>query len=129
MSINALKWAAVFTLLLPATVSAQDPMAIAEGAQVYLNSCSRCHNARASSERTDAEWLAIVLHMRARANFTKSQAGAVLAFLQATNLPEATSGMASAGMMLVPPALHVAPTTTEALEAIAAEPVRRPGGD
>lgn len=75
-------------LLLPATLTAQDPAAIAEGAQVYSDYCASCHNARASSERTDLEWIAITLHMRARANFSRTEAQAVLAFLQATNLPE-----------------------------------------
>ena len=86
---------AALGLLLPASLAAQqDPMAIAQGAQVYSDYCASCHNARASSERTDLEWIAIVLHMRARANFTKSEASAVLAFLQATNLPETMTGVA-----------------------------------
>jgi len=61
---------------------------MAEGAQVYAATCGRCHNPRAGTERTDAEWIPIVAHMRARANLTKRQAEAVLVFLQATNLPE-----------------------------------------
>lgn len=74
-----------------------DPTLIPEGAQVYGDFCASCHNARASSERTDLEWVAIVLHMRARANFTRREATAVLAFLQATNLPEAGVSMGGAG--------------------------------
>ncbi|MBT8478877.1 MAG: cytochrome c [Gemmatimonadetes bacterium] len=76
-------------LLAPAGAAAQqDAVTIGEGAQVYAATCARCHNARPSSERTDLEWIPIVQHMRARANMTKRQADAVLAFLQATNAPE-----------------------------------------
>lgn len=95
MTKTMLKVCATLALLLPAPLAAQqDPMPIAQGAQVYSDYCASCHNARASSERTDLEWIAIVLHMRARANFTKSEASDVLAFLQATNLPETMTGVA-----------------------------------
>jgi mono/diheme cytochrome c family protein len=87
---------AVTALTAPAAIEAQDPLAMARGAQVYAAYCASCHNARASSERTDLEWVAISLHMRARANFSKSQTSAVLAFLQATNLPETLTTVASA---------------------------------
>lgn len=80
------------------SAQASDPTLIPEGAQVYGDFCASCHNARASSERTDLEWVAIVLHMRARANFTKREAAAVLAFLQATNLPEAGVTMGAGGV-------------------------------
>lgn len=85
-----LTFAMLVSALGTTSVAAQatDPSLIPEGAQVYGDFCASCHNARASSERTDLEWVAIVLHMRARANFTKREAAAVLAFLQATNLPE-----------------------------------------
>lgn len=82
-------------LIQPVSAHAQqDPQLIGEGAQVYSSNCARCHNARSSTERTDAQWAAIVAHMRARGNLTKSQAAAVLAYLQATNLPEGGSGTA-----------------------------------
>jgi len=74
-------------LALPTTISAQqtDAQAMARGAQLYGQVCGRCHNARPANERTDREWRTIMLHMRARANLTKSDAGALLVFLQATN--------------------------------------------
>lgn len=76
-------------LLLPAGLDAQqNPQLIGEGARVYASNCARCHNARSSTERTDAQWAMVVSHMRARANFTKAEAAAVLAYLQATNMPE-----------------------------------------
>lgn len=103
MSTNkSIGWAVALALLLPtAAASQQDPMLVAQGAQVYSTTCARCHNARPAAERTDREWVAIVTHMRARANLTKSIADAVLAFLQATNAPEA--GFAST----FPPAVSV----------------------
>ena len=72
--------------LAPSPMSAQD--AIADGARVWASNCTRCHNARPSQERTDAQWQTIVLHMRARANLTRADARLVTSFLQATNFPE-----------------------------------------
>lgn len=71
----------------PSAATAQDPAAVAEGAKVWAQNCTRCHNARASTERTDRDWFTIVAHMRARANLTRSQATAVATFLTATNEP------------------------------------------
>lgn len=75
--------------LLPVTALAQDAAAVAEGAQLYGQNCVRCHTARSPMERTDREWVTIVNHMRARANLRKSEAQAMIAFLQATNGMEA----------------------------------------
>lgn len=77
------------TVVMPSHVEAQqEPAPLAQGGEVYLASCIRCHVGRPSAERTDREWTAIIAHMRARANMSKSDAEAVLAFLQATNAPE-----------------------------------------
>jgi len=73
----------------PSAATAQDPAAVAQGAMVWAKQCTRCHNARASTERTDRDWFTIVAHMRARANLTRSQATAVATFLTATNEPVA----------------------------------------
>ena len=107
--LSAFSLAAGLTLLLPVQAQSQaDPALIGQGAQVYSTTCARCHNVRPSSERTDREWMAIVAHMRARANMSKSHAAAVLAFLQATNLPETGAGMASAAgaSMVIPESLR-----------------------
>lgn len=73
----------------PGTVEAEpasDLSALmAEGARVFANNCGRCHNLRASTERSDAQWSVIVAHMRTRANLTRSEAEAVEIFLQMTN--------------------------------------------
>lgn len=80
---------AVATLVVvPAPARAQmNPALIGEGAVIWGNNCGRCHNVRATTERSDDEWTVIVMHMRARANLTSQQALAVLTYLQATNTP------------------------------------------
>jgi hypothetical protein len=75
--------------------------------------------------------MAIVAHMRARANFTKSQAAAVLAFLQATNLPETGAGMAAAGTTtVIPESLRAVPdeaiTITESSRTTVGTPSSNP---
>lgn len=115
-----------------AAAQATDATLLPEGAQVYGDFCASCHNARPSSERTDLEWVAIVLHMRARANFTKREAAAVLAFLQATNLPEGGVAMGAVGRggavnVVLPDSLRgqlIAATARGEGTAV----VRRPGG-
>ena len=93
---NAFAWTVGLAVLAPSQAEAQqDPTLIGQGAQLYSTTCIRCHNARSGSERTDGEWVAIIAHMRARANMSKSQAAAVLAFLQATNIPEGGTPTAS----------------------------------
>lgn len=71
----------------PARAGAQNAAAVAEGARAWANNCTRCHSARSPGERSDEQWETIVLHMRARANLTRSQGRALIAFLQATNVP------------------------------------------
>lgn len=80
--------AAAALISLPVDAGAQTLDDVAEGAQIWANTCVRCHNARPTAERTDAQWVVIVNHMRARANLTKTNARFVTAFLQAMNTPE-----------------------------------------
>lgn len=84
-------------IAVPAVAQAQmNPALIGEGALVWGNNCGRCHNIRPATERSDKEWLIILMHMRARANLTRHQADAVLAYLQATNTPEPAGSSADA---------------------------------
>lgn len=129
-------WAMAFALL-PALATAQqpDPAMMARGGQLYGQTCARCHNPRPATERSDRAWTTIMLHMRARANLTKADAEAILAFLKATNgSPQQTSARDGeseedgevvmqevlawrlAGLGLpVPPAAALAPPTTRQL--------------
>lgn len=60
---------------------------IAEGVRVWTRQCVRCHNIRPTWERRDRSWTVILAHMRSRANLTRDQARAVLAYLRAYNEP------------------------------------------
>lgn len=85
-AMRAAVWATGLALL-PTLATAQqpDPEAMERGAKLYSQTCARCHNPRPATERSDREWSTIVLHMRARGNLTKSDADAILTFLQAVN--------------------------------------------
>lgn len=72
-------------VLLAAGELTSQTSAVGEGARVYAENCSRCHNLRSPAERDNRDWVTIMLHMRARANLTKSEANAVRVFVQATN--------------------------------------------
>jgi mono/diheme cytochrome c family protein len=55
------------------------------GAQVWGESCARCHNIRPPASLTDAEWELAGLHMRVRANLTGDETRKVVEFLQMAN--------------------------------------------
>ncbi len=55
------------------------------GAQLWSESCARCHNMRSPSERSDKEWSVIVHHMRVRANLTAEESKTILEFLKSAN--------------------------------------------
>ena len=63
------------------------------GADVYQQHCSRCHNFRPPSERSDSEWSIVVARMRSIGNFTGAQSRAVLDFLQSANNPVVETGL------------------------------------
>ena len=86
--LTALAMAAAFALLGAAPAAAQSAADVARGAELYARTCNRCHDARSPMERTDRQWATIMAHMRTRANLTKEEADAIMAFLQATNAPE-----------------------------------------
>ena len=52
------------------------------GAELYAIHCNRCHPERYATERTEAQWKTILLHMRTRANLPAGQAREILKFLQ-----------------------------------------------
>ncbi len=52
------------------------------GSDLYAIHCNRCHPERYPTERTEAQWKTIMLHMRVRANLPADQAKAVLKYLQ-----------------------------------------------
>ena len=55
------------------------------GAELYQMSCNRCHSERYPTERTDAQWKTILLHMRIRAQLPAKDARLILKYLQENN--------------------------------------------
>ena len=52
------------------------------GAELYATHCNRCHAERYPTERTEAQWKSLMLHMRVRANLPAAQAKTILKYLQ-----------------------------------------------
>ena len=55
------------------------------GAELYTINCNRCHAERYPTERTDAQWKTIMMHMQARAQLPGKDAKAILKYLQENN--------------------------------------------
>jgi cytochrome c5 len=101
LSISAL----AMTLLIPASVLAvhfPEPGESAQGAKVWAENCSRCHNMRDPQDLRDDQWITTAFHMRIRAGLTGQQTRDVLTFLQESNAkvviePVVFSGTATTG--------------------------------
>lgn len=52
------------------------------GAQMWADNCARCHNVRSPNLYSDAQWEAVTMHMRVRANLTPVEYREILAFLK-----------------------------------------------
>lgn len=55
------------------------------GAQLYAINCARCHKERYPTERTDAQWQTIILHMRVHANLPGASARKIVNYLKNAN--------------------------------------------
>jgi mono/diheme cytochrome c family protein len=55
------------------------------GAQLWADNCVRCHDARAPTSYSDAQWDVVVHHMRLQANLTGPEQRAIAAFLKSAN--------------------------------------------
>jgi len=55
------------------------------GAQIWADTCGRCHNFRDPATLSDAQWEVAIMHMRVRAKLNGADARAVLKFLQSSN--------------------------------------------
>jgi hypothetical protein len=55
------------------------------GEQLFAMNCARCHTERYPTERTDAQWKTIMLHMRTRARLPADDAKKILQYLQDNN--------------------------------------------
>ena len=56
-----------------------------DGAALYSTHCNRCHAERYATERTDAQWKTLMLHMQTRAQLPGQDAKAILKYLQENN--------------------------------------------
>ena len=57
---------------------------IANGAQVWADTCMRCHNVRPPSDLTIRAWSFSMNHMRVRAGLTGQETRNILAFIRAS---------------------------------------------
>jgi mono/diheme cytochrome c family protein len=58
---------------------------VTTGGNLWGQICGQCHNLRAPSEYSDAQWAVAVHHMRVRVPLTGEEQRDILAFLQASN--------------------------------------------
>lgn len=61
---------------------------ISKGAEIWADTCTRCHNVRDPSDFADDEWAAIMAHMRVRSGITGDESRYILYFLQKNNISE-----------------------------------------
>lgn len=55
------------------------------GAQLWGETCNRCHLAPSPADYNDTDWETISLHMRIRANLTENESKKILEFLKSAN--------------------------------------------
>lgn len=55
------------------------------GAQLWGETCNRCHLAPSPADYNDTDWETISLHMRVRANLTENEINKIEAFLKSAN--------------------------------------------
>lgn len=55
------------------------------GAQIWGETCIRCHNAADPATFSDVEWEVAAMHMQIRANLTPEETQKVIEFLQLAN--------------------------------------------
>ena len=55
------------------------------GAQLWGETCGRCHNVRSITGYEDSEWSVVIQHMRTRASLSGDEAHKIVKFLKASN--------------------------------------------
>ncbi|MEQ9581132.1 MAG: hypothetical protein RIM68_03080, partial [Arenibacter sp.] len=55
------------------------------GAQLWGETCNRCHLAPSPADYNDTDWETISLHMRVRANLTEKDVAKIEEFLKSAN--------------------------------------------
>jgi methionyl-tRNA synthetase len=78
---------AVLFSMSTATVASDTYVAdTANGAQVWADTCMRCHNLRPPSDLTNRAWSISMNHMRVRAGLTGKETRDILAFILASKI-------------------------------------------
>jgi cytochrome c5 len=54
-------------------------------AELWSQTCNRCHNALSPDQYSPAQWQMIMMHMRQRASLTAEEYNEILQFLQASH--------------------------------------------
>lgn len=83
--------AVLLMLLSPTVLQARDYLEPGgdsqQGAQIWADNCSRCHNMRDPQDLRDDQWITTAFHMRIRAGLTGQQTRDIMEFLQTANNP------------------------------------------
>ena len=81
--------AVLLMLLAPSVLQARDYLEpggdALNGAKIWANNCSRCHNMRDPQDLRDDQWITTAFHMRVRAGLTGQQTRDIMEFLQTAN--------------------------------------------
>lgn len=65
--------------------TAEDIKVEKSGAQLWGETCNRCHLAPSPAAYNDSDWATISLHMRIRANLSEQEISKIKEFLQSAN--------------------------------------------
>lgn len=91
---NILKITTITTLLLAAMVTTsvanENTANPVNGAQLWADTCMRCHNLRPPSDLSKHNWSISMSHMRVRAGLTGQETRDILAFILASKTTEDT---------------------------------------
>jgi len=71
----------LFSFSLTVNAKERSNVDIANGAEVWANTCMRCHNLRAPADLSIRAWSFSMNHMRVRAGLTGKESRDILAFI------------------------------------------------
>ncbi|MCF6364819.1 MAG: cytochrome c [Bacteroidales bacterium] len=75
----------IFLISLLSNCAVNDDVKAKSGAQLWGESCLRCHNNPSPETFGDVDWDVAVMHMRIRANLTDEEAKKIAKFLKTAN--------------------------------------------
>jgi len=87
---KAFKFIAIIAIIATATISScsSERAALVQnksGAQLWGETCIRCHNTPSPASFNDTDWRTIELHMKVRANLPKAQSDKIFEFIRSVN--------------------------------------------